>query len=73
MKVDLFNPTEIPKVSADDAEYSVDVCTIDEDNIHCVGFYHYTDKKWYFHTDTLSDYNETKWKWYYPVVTNADL
>ena len=61
-----------PNPSKDDVTFSVDVFIIDENKLHGLGYYHFKDCKWYFHTDTLVDYNEagaeTKWKWYYPVV-----
>lgn len=70
---ELFNPiTDQPKPSEDCPEFSVDVFIIDENDMHGLACYHFEDKKWIFHTDTLVDYDEkgaeTKWKWYYPDV-----
>lgn len=62
--------TTKPVISTDDDDFSEDVITIDEHGLNGVACYHFGDKKWIFHTDTLVDYNEegheTLWYWYYP-------
>lgn len=68
---DLNDPSEFPtRVKGE--EFSVDVFVIDENGMHGIAFYSFDDQKWRFHTDTLVDYNEagneTKWKWYYPII-----
>lgn len=72
-KVNVFDPNSKPIESEDDKMLSVDVCCIDEEGLHNLGYYNFEENKWKFHTDTLVDYfekgNETKWWWYYPVVT----
>lgn len=78
VEITLFDP-EInrPKPSEDDITFSEDVCIIDEDNLHGVGYYSFEDNEWKFHTDTLVDYNEpgakTKWRWYYPPLSNSNV
>lgn len=72
-----FNPkTDIPKVSTDDPNFSVDVFIIDDEGMHGLAFYSFKDQKWSFDTDTLVDYdevgNETEWRWYYPLFTKED-
>lgn len=73
----LHSPSEFPKISDDDEDFSVDVLIIDENGLNGVACYIYADKKWIFHTDTLVDYNEkgneTKWMWYYPLFDNTSL
>lgn len=69
----LFDPkVQQPIPSKDCPEFSVDVFIIDEKEMHGLACYHFEDKKWIFHTDTLVDYDEkgaeTQWRWYYPDV-----
>ena len=53
-------------VRVENENHSVDVITIDESNMMNIGFYHFVDEKWYFHTDTLiKDYEEEDFKWIY--------
>ena len=56
-------------VRVENENHSVDVITIDECDLINIGFYHFVDEKWYFHTDTLLNYdeegNETDFKWIY--------
>jgi len=78
IKVKLFDPKKNkPIPSEDDPTFSVDVCIIDEENVHGLAFYSFDNEKWGFHTDTLVDYdeaeNETKWCWYYPVVSATNV
>lgn len=76
--VHLYDPSVVfPKACEDDPEFSVDVCIIDEENMHGLAYYIFAERRWSFHTDTLVDYNEigaeTKWMWYYPVVNANDI
>ena len=50
--------TDIPKLSKDNAQFSVDVITCDEDDMLNIGYYSFEDNKWHFHTETLVDYYE---------------
>ena len=53
-------------VRVENENHSVDVITIDESNMMNIGFYHFVDEKWYFHTDTLiKNYEEEDFKWIY--------
>ena len=53
-------------VRVENENHSVDVITIDECNMMNIGFYHFVDEKWYFHTDTLiKNYEEKDFKWIY--------
>lgn len=65
----IYNKEIEPRPSETDKNVSEDVITIDECNMLNIGFYHYLDKKWYFHTNTLVDYyekdNEMDFKWMY--------
>ncbi|GAB2539995.1 hypothetical protein [Rufibacter soli] len=47
-------------------EYSEDVITIDSKGVLCIAFYHFIDKKWYFHSDTLRKGYEKDFTWIYP-------
>ena len=73
----LFDKTQLPRVSVDDTLYSEDVFIIDENGLNGLAYYCFEDNKWYFHTDTLVDYDEenheTEWKWYYPPVKVEDV
>lgn len=76
--VRLFDPNKYkPRPSEDDPTFSEDVCIIDENNVQGVACYVYEDERWMFHTDTLVDYDEvgaeTKWLWYYPVVSAKNV
>jgi len=76
--VRLFDPKKNkPRPSKDDITFSEDVCIIDENDVHGLAYFCFESMQWRFHTDTLVDYDEigaeTKWKWYYPVVSAKDV
>lgn len=80
-KPELFSPDRKPIYEKDLAgniePFSVDVCIIDEKGVHGLAYFNFDTDEWSFHTDTLVDYNEegaeTKWWWYYPLVTKDSL
>lgn len=51
----IYQNNEFPKVSDEDTSHSVDVITRNENGLLNIGYYHFKDKKWYWHTDTLVD------------------
>lgn len=53
-----YKNTEIPRISEDDKEFSVDVIISDPGGMLNIGFYVFEDKRWNFHTDTLYDFYE---------------
>lgn len=75
-KIKFYFPTDLPKPSEDDKDFSVDVFIVDEDGMYGLAYYSFADNEWAFHTDTLVDYNEegynTRWKWCYPPFTAKD-
>lgn len=75
--VRLFDPKIKPRQSKDDPAFSEDVFIIDENNLNGLAYYSFEAEQWRFLTDTGVDYDEvgaeTKWKWYYPVVSSKDV
>ena len=68
-KPKLHKPFNRPRPNQEAPHISVDVFTIDEEGMHGLAFYSFTDERWYFHTETLIDVQTIQWRWYYPVVT----
>lgn len=58
----IYKNTEYPKKDQDlkgvELEHSVDVITIDCNDMLNIGWWNYDTKKWSFHTETLVDYYE---------------
>ena len=74
----LYDPTiNKPKPCEEDPACSEDICMIDEHGMQGVAYFSFELNIWVFHYDTLVDYREkdikTKWKWYYPPVSNKDI
>lgn len=61
-----FTQDHFPIKSSDDPDYSVDVFTMNEDGMINTAYYHFEDKGWYFHGDTLYDMEGQKFTWIYP-------
>lgn len=51
----IYQNNEYPKVSEEDVNHSIDVITRNEGGLLNIGYYHFKDQKWYWHTDTLVD------------------
>ena len=68
--------TEYPQVSKGDENYSIDVITSNPDGFLNIGFYHFKDKEWQFHTDTLTDPYENgmlqPFVWWYPPTERIE-
>jgi len=74
----LFDPSRHkPKPKDVDPAFSEDICIIDQNGLHGLAFYYFTENKWIFYVDTLIDYNTEgkglKWKWFYPPVSSEDI
>jgi hypothetical protein len=74
----LYDPNiDKPKRGEEEPAFSEDICIIDENGLHGVACFSFELDLWVFHYDTLVDYREkdktTKWKWYYPPISNKDI
>lgn len=57
-----------PRKDIDVPYHSVDVYIVDEDGLHGIAYYNFDLKRWDFVTDTLTDYDEIRWLWYYSPI-----
>lgn len=67
VEIELFTPDVKPR--KEEEEFSVDVRTIDDMGLNGLAYYDYEFNKWNFLTDTITNPETTKWKWYYPPVS----
>lgn len=74
----LFDPElQSPKHSENDPKFSTDVFTIDKEGAVGMAFYSFDEHRWIFYFETLPSEEwvriKTKWKWFYPPLSDKDL